>query len=84
MRKSGLIVKDYIRKERDLDFETRYGFKEALNYEEERLAYNHMVEANDKEGCRAFMSNHGGSIAFAGKYAYYVELKKSGLLDADN
>lgn len=75
-----IIEKGYVMKGRDYDFEKRYGFDETLDYEAERLAYNQMVDANNQEGCRAFMKNHGGSIAFAGKYAYYVELTKSGLL----
>lgn len=78
--KEEMILKGYMRKSRDLDFEATYGFDPVLDYEAERLAYNQMVEANDQEGCKAFMKRHGGSIAFQGKYAYYVELKKSGLL----
>lgn len=82
-RIEGMIMKDYVRRSRDLDFESRYGFDSTLDYEVERLAYNHMVEANDQDGCKAFMRRHGGIIAFYAKYAYYVELKKARLLEAN-
>ena len=82
-RKEGMILKGYVRKSRDLDFEATYGFDPALDYEAERQAYNLMADVNDAEGCRAFMRRHGGTIAFSVKYAYYVELKKAGLLEAN-
>jgi hypothetical protein len=79
-RKEGMILKGYVRKSRDLDFEATYGFDPALDYEAERQAYNLMAETKDAEGCRSFMKRHGGTIAYSVKYAYYVELKKSKLL----
>lgn len=82
-RKEGMILKGYVRKSRDLDFEATYGFDPALDYEAERQAYNLMAEAKDAEGCRSFMKRHGGTIAFYAKYAYYVELKKARLLEAN-
>lgn len=80
VRKDDVIIKGYIRESRDLDFEERYGFDDSIDYEAERQRYNHMVKANNQDGCKAFMKSHGGSIAFAGKHAYYIELMKGGLL----
>lgn len=81
--KEEMILKSYVRKSRDLDFEATYGFDPVLDYEAERQAYSLMADAKDAEGCRAFMRRHGGTIAFYAKYAYYVELKKARLLEAN-
>lgn len=79
-RREDLIVKDYVRKSRDLDFEERYNFNPDLDYKAELDTYNKLVQNQDKEGLKMLVCSHGGRIAFFGKVFYHKECKEAGLL----
>ena len=57
---------------RDLEFESRYGYDENINYIDVVEQYNELVEQGRQDEAKSLLRVHGGIISLCGKRDYQM------------